>query len=395
MKGTKYLSELVDFDQLSVNVVNIIMAPTGCGKTYFALKSIPEHCSDPLHQALYLIDTINGKEQILSNYNALPATRYWIDSVGEGCAWETRDERVVIMTYALLGCILQTRPDFCKEFKYIICDELHSLMRFERIPPRPNSHTIAKMGLERIAEYEGTILVALTATPFEICTHFNAPYRTLLIDPTLLRKYETKRTKHYHSLRNVILDLDPNQTGLCYSGRITKMKEIAELATEAGLRPIAIWSTNNTDHLMDDEQLRVRDIILEDYTIPPEYNFLIINSSSETSIKIKSKVDYVIVNHSNKDVQTQVRGRIDNDLDTLYLPAASTDTIIVPDEFLNVELFDEDKKRLCKEIDIKGKNGRQLQWTGVSNRLKESSSYYTLKEGRKNNRRYVIITEKQ
>lgn len=43
---------------------------TGSGKTYFALHEISSLCQNALHQAVYLIDTINGKEQILRNYNA-------------------------------------------------------------------------------------------------------------------------------------------------------------------------------------------------------------------------------------------------------------------------------------------------------------------------------------
>ena len=74
------------------------------------------------------------------------------------------------------------------------------------------------------------------------------------------------------------------------------MLAIRNLALRAGLSPVCIWSIKNEAYTMTEEQLAVRDSILQEYKIPDAYNFLIINSSSETSIKIKSPVDYVIVN---------------------------------------------------------------------------------------------------
>lgn len=42
MRGTKYLSKLVDVGAFQKNKLNIIQAPTGSGKSYFALKYIPQ-----------------------------------------------------------------------------------------------------------------------------------------------------------------------------------------------------------------------------------------------------------------------------------------------------------------------------------------------------------------
>ena len=62
MTGEKYLSDLVDVNMLSKGKLNIIKAPTGSGKTYFALTFIPSLAHDAYHTVVYLIDTINGKE---------------------------------------------------------------------------------------------------------------------------------------------------------------------------------------------------------------------------------------------------------------------------------------------------------------------------------------------
>lgn len=74
-----------------------------------------------------MIDTINGKEQILQNYNARPLYRMWeteLDGINfDNDMFET-DRRIVIITYAKFGVLLDRDPDFHKHFDYIICDEL-------------------------------------------------------------------------------------------------------------------------------------------------------------------------------------------------------------------------------------------------------------------------------
>ena len=133
--------------------------------------------------------------------------------------------------------------------------------------------------------------------------------------------------------------------------------------------------------------------MLNEFSIPSEYNLLIINSSSETSIKIKSPVDYVIVNNINKDIQTQVRGRIDHDLNTLYLPSDSAPIIEVPDGFLGRKLFRENKEELSKILGLHNKNGRLCKWPAIKKRLLEQN--YEIEEGRKANYRYAIINSKE
>ena len=132
---------------LAKDKLNIIRAPTGSGKTYFALTAIPAAMPDAVHKVVYLIDTINGKKQILKNYNAKPIYREWETEIsGEALYFET-ESRIVIITYAKFGILLERNPDFHKYFDYIICDELHSLIKFQYFSEQPNSHSIAKHGL--------------------------------------------------------------------------------------------------------------------------------------------------------------------------------------------------------------------------------------------------------
>ena len=77
MEGSKYLSELVDCSAFQKGKLNLIEAPTGCGKTFFALKHIPSLVKNPLYKVVFLIDTTNGKEQIMKKYHSTPATLDW------------------------------------------------------------------------------------------------------------------------------------------------------------------------------------------------------------------------------------------------------------------------------------------------------------------------------
>lgn len=393
MKGSKYLSELINLEGLCINALNIIKAPTGSGKTYFALNELPKHCFNTTYNAVYLIDTINGKEQILKNYNARPATYRWIQDMSEDGLWFCDNKQVVIMTYAKFGFILSKQLEFYNRFKYIVCDELHKLIDFSHYQKSINLHGLAKEGIESAIRNNSTIVLALTATPQKVYNYFNGEKYQVPINSEELRHYETNRIEYFSDLFRLIKELDQTKTGLCYTGRIHNMNEASATAVSAGLKPLAFWSINNEDHLMSAEQLRVRSIVLNEYSIPPEYNFLIINSSSETSIKIKSPVDYVIVNNSNKDIQTQVRGRVNNDLDVLYLPSDSAPVIEVPDGFLGRKLFTEDKEQLCKELGLHNKNGRLYKWRGIKDKL--LSQGYEIKDGRLANYRYSIINPKE
>ncbi len=389
MKGTKYLSELVDCSALQKGQLNVIKAPTGSGKTYFALNYIPSLTNDALHNVVYLIDTINGKEQIVRNYNATSEYYGWSKEVESGGMWFEPDNRVVVITYAKFGVLFERNIEFYKNFSYIICDEIHSLLRFQNYSKKPNYHSIARQVLEQAVKQKSGIVIALTATPDTIKNQFNAPSAEIAINQEELIQYDIKQVEGYTNPITVLSKVDVGTVGLCYFSRIHQMIEFEQEAKQMGFSPVSIWSINNKDHPMNDEQLETRRSILESWTIPPQYDLLIINSSSETSLKIKSKVDYVIVHSSNPDTQVQVRGRINSDLMTLYLPVEGVSEIVVPSEYLGKRLFQGDKQALAEALNLRNTNNRPYRWPTVKNLLIESD--YSVIEARQGNLRYVVI----
>lgn len=389
MTGTKYLSELVDCSALQKGRLNIIKAPTGSGKTYFALHHIPSLTVNALHNVVYLIDTINGKEQIVRNYNAISEYYRWSQEIEEGGMWFDPDNHVVVLTYAKFGLLCSKHPDFYKKFSYIICDEIHSLLRFQHFSQMPNYHSVARGALELAVKYSEATVIALTATPATIRDGFNAPALEIPIDQKELLQYEVKETVGYVNLYSVLSQVDIGTVGLCYISRIHKMIEFEKQAKEMGFSPVCIWSINNPDYKMTEEQLEARRSILEDWTIPPQYDLLVINSSSETSLKIKSQVDYVIVHSTNPDTQIQVRGRVNCDLRTLYLPVEGNPEIVVPAEYLGKRLFRAEKQAMVEALNLRNPNNRLYGWQTVRSLLLDND--YLITDGREKNKRFVII----
>ena len=206
MIGNKYLSELIDLSALKIDALNVVKAPTGSGKTYFALTAIPASIGEKaLWQVVYLIDTINGKEQILRNYNAHSYCKAWDEiATGEILYWGDGEESVVIMTYAKFGKLLESRPDFHKHFKYIICDELPSAIQYQYFEKRPNLCSLALHGLERAVRNDSTTVIALTATPNQIYGNLDAPCYDVPIDEAELMQYTVGAVRKYTNLEYLI-----------------------------------------------------------------------------------------------------------------------------------------------------------------------------------------------
>lgn len=393
MKGSKYLSELVDVSRLRRNKLNIITAPTGCGKTYFALHHIPNLVDNAHLRVVYLIDTVNGKEQILDHYNAIREYYGWTEVVSGKAINVDNENRPVVLTYARFGMLLEEYPEFYNEFSYIICDELPSLIWFQGFEPKPNSHSVALEGLKKAVRYSRATVIALTATPNSLFRYFYGLTAEIPIDQSELIQYAIQSVVQYNNLDDVLCQVSTDHVGLCYVSRISQMIDFCQKAQQQGFSPIAIWSVNNTEHPMTEEQLSARESILRNYTIPPQYNLLIINSSSETSIKIKSHVDYVVVHSTNSDTQIQVRGRVNNDLDTLFLPGKSAPIIKVPDDYLGKKLFHTEKNKLIQELNIRNQNNRPCGWTSIKKYLVDND--YSITDGRQSDKRYNIITHSQ
>ena len=219
-------------------------------------------------------------------------------------------------------------------------------------------------------------IIALSATPQKAREHFGDLCWNVPFDSSCLISYETASTETYASAQSLLLQVR-GKTGILYTERIESMKKLISFAREQGIRADGFWSIREetqAKHPMSEEQFALRKAVLEQETIPENIDLLVINASSETCIKIqgeKRKVDYMIIHTTNEETQTQVRGRYCGDLPKLYLHSTTLNPmeIVVPANFLGRNLFDEDKKALCRTLNLTNPKGGYYKWAKVCSLL--------------------------
>lgn len=397
MGNTKFLSQAIHEEEIHDGQLNMVKAPVGSGKTTWALRHLVKRLDSPLDM-VYLIDTQNGRDQIVSTNSDITMhySDIWLDKILNG--WEMfnedpQEEKIVVMTYAKFGALAKKYPEFAYAmFEYIICDEIHNLPYFMTFGGEDgedkNWYTYAKDRLEETVEWSGTIVIGLSATPHRAEEKMFCPIARITVDEDVFQ-LETKETINYSNKLLLLDEIQPGSKGLVYIQRISDMEAFCTAATERNIKAICIWSASSKNHPMTQEQLQARNHILQKQELPPQYDMVIINASSETSISIYGKVDYIIIHRSDKDTQTQVRGRYRETLQTLYV-LKYDGPIRVPSEYLDRDLYTEDKKELSILLNIHDSKGRRVGWTTIKKKLKEAG--YTLTERHPGSRRCTVIS---
>ena len=343
---------------------------------------------------VYLIDTRNGNTQLVLKH---PQTEYysdeWRETVPYNSQWfgeAIRGNKIVVMTYAKFGVLAEKFPRFGYDFELILCDEIHSLPKFRSFTDKnggSNPHIPAQKRLEEIVRCGNQMVIGLSATPRRALEQINCPFNHITVDDDVHR-LETKQTIPYTNKFKLLDELSLEDKGIVFIGRITGMIDFYKAATAKGFKAICVWSVNSIDHPMTDAQREAREYIISKEELPPQYNMVIINASSETGINIYGKVDYIVVHHTDPDTREQIRGRYRKDLDRLYLH--DNNAIKVPEEYLDCELSTERREQLCYDIDIRNDKGSTYKWNTVKKRLELVG--YSVVEKRRNNKRFYTIT---
>ena len=142
---------------------------------------------------LYLIDTTNGKEQILEHHSTQHFTKDWLYLVTHNMV-DFEDAKVVVMTYAKFGTLVEFyksrfQKDFGDTFEFILCDEIHNLPRFSAFlhsPRDTNYHRIAKERIEEIVSKQtGPLVIGLSATPKRAETGMFCKTKYITVDSDL------------------------------------------------------------------------------------------------------------------------------------------------------------------------------------------------------------------
>ena len=231
--------------------MNLVYAPVGSGKTTWALNVLAETVSNK-NKMLYLIDTTNGKEQILEHHSTQHFTKDWLYLVTHNMV-DFEDAKVVVMTYAKFGTLVEFyksrfQKDFGDTFEFILCDEIHNLPRFSAFlhsPRDTNYHRIAKERIEEIVSKQtGPLVIGLSATPKRAETGMLCKTKYVTVDGDA-RQLETQNLIPYANLESLIPTLPKDKKYLVYASHITKMKQLTEIFNQHGIKAIAIWSEKN------------------------------------------------------------------------------------------------------------------------------------------------------
>ena len=411
MNDKKFLSELIKEDKIEFALSNLILSPVGSGKTNFITKElVPKY-----KRILYLCDTTNLKEQ------------QEMENVAQGI-------EITCLCYNNLGLRINYTNDFIIEGGYdcIVCHEFHQLFRYDnKFNSKATSHVIKLL----LARHKNVHKYFLTATPKEYYDTVEQQRINVshikeidyLHDSRIMRYITYFGNSYLHNFREIphsIKDhlkqiIKDDHRVLVFAKRIDTLKKIEQGINKLEikeLRPICLWSIHNLEKPMSDEQLMVRDYLLNNHTIPEEYNILLINSSMETGINIKDeRFQYCYINDYDETTQTQVRGRLRHNIWESYIISNTKDPIeqIIEEyesgeldvkntrelqiirKYCDRKLFTQDKNLLCEDLHKYDTEGRLVKWTRLKKIIEALG--FKVQDGRCKIKgkqiRYSIITE--
>lgn len=354
MRG-EFLSNIVATDDIKTGALNLIHAPCGSGKTEFAKTKLSQFSRENfLLPPLYLIDTVNGKEQLLKGgeekYGDWSDEPYWeIPGI------------LRVMTYAGYYTMAANNPKLdCGDATLVICDEFHNAIKWSKWKDNDLHEKALGLISYHIAIDKGTY-VALSATPNRIREEFDWCLNELPLygEP---RHYEEGEITEYRNLTAILNHIQVGQRGIVYIPHISTIQKYEQLMQERGFKTSAIWSIKNEQYPMSKEQLENRKAILEQRRMPVGIDILFINSSCETSITIGNEkdtcnlIDLMVIHSADPDVQIQVRGRYRNDLPHLYIhDSNAVDEIVIPEKWLDKNLRKSDIEEIIRELNIRDK----------------------------------------
>ena len=409
MKQTEesFLSYIINLDSIRNDKLNLIKAPCGSGKTTLALEKMPQKNCIASGRTIYLIDTLAGMEQLLKRAEC---RRYDSDILDpNNYFFSNWQQKITVITYAKFGALCYHFPGWYDYLDTIICDEIHKLpemMQWEKSEEFKYYEAAWNSLLECAEAVTKPTIIAMTATPLRFYKKLNSHLRTNqesghiewfspIINEVVLngtpKRYRPKKVEHYQNLTILCNRIPLNQKGIIYVQRITMIKQYAELLERRGLRTAAIWSIYNTEHPMSEDQLSIRDYIINNAAIPDDVDVLFINKSCETSINIKSHIDYMVIHTTELDTKFQAMGRYRGDLDLVYIYWPSeNERIELPEEMQNVPLFKEDLEVYIYENNIRNAKGELMKTPSFLQLLKDQGYHVTPGKIRRGKRYHTL-----
>lgn len=326
--------------QFFYNYFNIIDCGIRTGKTYWAVHNLQKFSRDgKLGRILYLVDTTSLKNNILTEYEDIcqDADEMW-RSANRGSSWgENFASKMGVCCYqSIQNCAVKGQLDFLNEIDCICWDECDAIFDYaaqafakaiktdfgrKDIPNNEILAIIQKYSSkqeyapliwlgewEKIVNAGRVMCIGLSATPERMRAYYQGLVNSSN-EGKLSAMLRQGKDVYFYNLREHIKKLVPlpGQGYWCYSHFVEENQEIVQLANNLGFHAIEIHSTDNKEHKMTPEQLRVKSIIETAGMVPIEYDFVIVNKAFERGFNIRDeRFRQVIINSTSETVRTQV-----------------------------------------------------------------------------------------
>lgn len=360
MKKKLWCSELMQKKnkKFKLGVLNNLNGNAGSGKTDLLLKYMFENPLDFIetkqsskyntlsfsrNRVLYVTDTTNLKQQMLTKYNCIElkqgVLKEYVNSDFNIEDLAPRD-KIVTCTYSTLGYYLQNDKFvewFIKHFYVIIFDESHNLIKWHYQFDNVENSSYCYIVNNLKCFVDNTLLICASATNEYLTNYFKSYHsegenaievNTIFTEQELnreLKRYENKETKYYINMdmayQSIIERVKQGSKALIWETQIKTIKKLEKYFKDNGLNVLCIWSKNNSKHPMSEEQINSIDYVLENEQVEDKYDIVIINDATTTGVNIKSKAfEISIINSTKNEVRVQARNRLRKNIELLILP---------------------------------------------------------------------------
>ncbi len=391
-----YLSEATRDVSFELGKINLIIAPTGSGKTYYTIEKIQKELAA---KKLLLLSPFKANLNQLRKHKEYPTDTQFLHSLnGFSAGYMPEQYPFGLMTIQKFFNYISNNP--IEEFSAwtsldcVIIDEIDEIFKIQKYP---NEKLLKNFINTILIECKNRYIIAISATGEETIKNkfkeknintifFNEKLKELT-DETLVEFF----VDALETIENCV-----NQGGrvLYYNQSVRKNLRLKDELFDKGISAEVLFSFNNTNYEMTDQALKISNQIAKEGTVP-NVNVLLINNANYRGLNILDEtIKYCIIHTTNHDTQIQVRGRLRfNNVKVFHLDPEWKDNKEsfkdIPEEFLNIKLDNKRKEDLAKATLLVSK-GKVISWRALKSLLINCG--YKIEDKRSGNKYYSIIT---